>query len=136
MNLRLLILSSIFILLPGCAILDAYFMARYDTSEYYIITNIRVKSEIGQQYCTEQGHAKIVFDNLYEQSKVFLYFTENIPKNNDANELAKNLVELTTQGKKQYSGNETVSAGFCKLKLQQINRTSESIQKVIGSKAR
>lgn len=140
MNLRLLLLSSILVVLPGCAVYDklfnSYFMAGYDTNEYYIITKIRTHSEIGQQYCAEPGHAKVIFDKLYVDSKVFLNFTENIPRNDDAHGLAKNLVELAAQGKKQYAENETVSQGFCKLKLQQINRVSESIQKVTGSKAR
>jgi len=136
LKMRLLLASSILVLLPGCALIDAYLMARYDNNEYYIITNIRTESEIGQQYCGDQAKAKVIFDKLYAESKLFLNFTENIPRNQDAHNLAKNLVELTTQGKKQYADNETVSQGFCKLKLQQINRASESIQKVTGSKAR
>lgn len=139
-KIKLLLLSSILVLLPGCAVydklLDTYFMAGYDTNEYYIITKIRTESEIAQQYCADREKANHTFDKIYAESKVFFNFTENLPRNTNAHELAKNLMALVTQGKNQYVDNDTVSQGFCKLKLQQINRTAESIQKVTGSKAR
>jgi len=46
------------------------------------------------------------------------------------------LVELTKQGKEQYAKDSNVSEIFCKLKLQQISRSAEVAQKVIGKKPR
>lgn len=135
MNLKLLITSSVFVFLPGCALWDAYFMAGYDTNEYKIVTEIRTISEVSQEQCTNSDVSKQIFEGIYIKSVEFKNFTQYIPKNEDAHKLSNNMVELAKQGKDQYEKG-SVSAGFCKLKLQQINRTSEEIQKVIGSKPR
>lgn len=135
MNLRILLASSLFVFLPGCALIDAYFMAGYDTNEYKIINEIRTMSEVSQEECVNSDTSKQVFEGLYIKSVEFRNFTQYIPKNDDAHNLSSQMVELTKQGKEQYQKG-AVSTGFCKLKLQQINRTSEQIQKVIGSKPR
>lgn len=121
--------------LSGCALWDAYFMAGYDNQEYAIITNIRTNAELNAGLCVDQDKSKATFDYLHFKSVEFKNFTQHIPDNEDAYKLSEQMVELAKQGKDQYEkGN--VSAGFCKLKLQQINRTAETIQKVIGSKPR
>lgn len=138
-HLKLLIVSSAFIFLPGCAALitlyDSYFMAKYDTNEYRIITEIRTISEVSQEECVNSDVSKQIFEGIYIKSVEFRNFSQYIPKNKDANNLANSMVDLAKQGKEQYAKG-SVSAGFCKLKLQQINRTSEEIQRVIGSKPR
>jgi len=134
------ILLGSLLLLAGCSTLkdtyDAYMMAGYDTNEYFIISDIRTKSSLGAKFCEDRDIAEAVFDELYSQSVLFKNYTENIPRNKNAHDLSLKLFDLTSQAKKQYEDNDKVSAGFCKLKIQQINRSAESIQKVIGSKAR
>ena len=110
-------------------------MAGYDNQEYAIITNIRTNAELNVDLCTDQEKSKSNFNYLHFKSVEFKNFTQHIPDNQDAYKLSEQIVELAKEGKDQYEeGN--VSAGFCKLKLQQINRTAETIQKVIGSKPR
>jgi hypothetical protein len=134
-NLKLLIVSSALVFLPGCALIDAYFIAKYDTNEYKIITEIRTLSEVSENQCVNSDISKQIFEGIYIKSVEFKNYTQYIPKNKDAHGLASNMIELAKQGKEQYDKG-AVSVGFCKLKLQQINRTSEEIQKVIGSKPR
>lgn len=138
-RLKLLIVSSTLITLTGCSTLtnmwDAYWMAGYDTNEYALITKIRTHAELSNEICTDQEKAKNAFEYIHYKSVEFKNYTQYIPDNQDANKLSEQIVELSKQGKEQYSKGE-VSTGFCKLKLQQINRTSEQIQKVIGSKPR
>lgn len=139
-KLSLLIASSSLVLLTGCSTLtnlyEAYFMAGYDNNEYGLITNIRTVSEISVEHCDDQERSKVIFNNLHFKSVEFRNFTQHIPDNENANKLALDLVKLTEQGKDIYSKGTSVSAGFCKIKLQQINRSAEKIQQVIGSKAR
>lgn len=139
-SLKLILLSSTFLFLTGCSTLkdayDAYMMAGYDTNEYFIISEIRTRSDLAAKLCDNQEEAKQVFDELYAASLLFKNYTQNIPRNKNAHDLSLKLFDLSSQGKKQYDDNEKVSPGFCKLKLQQINRSAESIQKVIGSKLR
>ena len=135
-RLKLLIASSIVVFLPGCALWDAYFMANYDNIEYALTNKVRTLSELSVEECKDQDKSKSNFDGLYFVSVELRNFTQHIPDNVDANKLANNLVELSKQGREMYAKNTCVSEAFCKLKLQQINRTSEMAQKVIGAKPR
>jgi hypothetical protein len=133
-RLKLLIASSLFVVLPGCALWDAYFMAGYDNQEYALINNIRTNAELNVGMCDNYEASKTTFNYLYSKGLEVKNFTQYIPDNTDAHKLAGNIYELTKQGKDAYLG--PVSSTFCKLKLQQIVRASETAQKVIGSKPR
>lgn len=138
-SLKLLAVSSIFLLLPGCAVVaklyDAYFMAKYDSVEYALVNKIRSIAELGVEDCKEHSKSKDNFEGMYFIAVELRNFTQYIPNNPDANKLANNLVDLTKQGRDMYlKGN--VSEGFCKMKLQQISKTSETAQKAIGAKPR
>jgi hypothetical protein len=133
-RLKLLIASSLFVVLPGCALWDAYFMAGYDNQEYALINNIRTNAELNVGMCDNYEASKTTFNYLYSKGLEVKNFTQYIPDNTDAHKLAGNIYELTKQGKDAYLG--PVSPTFCKLKLQQIVRASETAQKAIGSKPR
>jgi hypothetical protein len=132
------LLLSIFLAttLSSCALYDAYMMAGYDTNEYSLTNKVRTLSELAVEDCKDHGKSKINFDGLYFISVELKNFAQYIPDNPDAYKLAGNLVELTKQGREQYVKNPSVSEGFCRIKLQQINRSAEAAQKVIGSKPR
>jgi hypothetical protein len=135
-RLKLLIVSSLVVALPGCALWDAYFMAGYDTTEYSLVNQIRTNAEVNVGMCTDQEASKKNFDYLYLKGTELKNFTQYIPNNQDANRLANNIYELTKQGKEAYHNDKVVSATFCKLKLQQVVRATETAQKAIGSKPR
>lgn len=126
--------------LSGCAVgykvYDAFFMAKYDNIEYALTNKIRTLSELAVEDCKDQIKSKDNFEGLYFIAVELRNFTQYIPDNPDANKLAGNLVELTKQGREQYVKSPSVSEGFCKIKLQQINRSAEVAQKVIGNKPR
>lgn len=134
--LKIALVSSIVTFLPGCALLDAYFMAKYDTNEYNLITEIRTIAETQTKACDDAQEGAFVFDLLVYKSTQVANFTQYIPDNEDAHKLAKNVVEIAKQGKEAYEKNDNVSSTFCKLKLKQIQRTAEMSQKVYGSKPR
>lgn len=139
-HLKLLILSSAVVTLTGCSTLtqlyDAYFMAGYDNEEYSLITKIRTHSQVQLNVCDDQKKAKESFEYIYYKSVELSNFTQYIPDNQDAYNLSKDMVKLSEQAKEMYNAGKDVSPGFCKLKMQQINRSAETIQKVIGSKPR
>jgi len=126
--------------LSGCAIgykvYDAFFMAKYDNIEYALTNKIRTLSELAVEDCKDQNKSKDNFEGLYFIAVEMRNFSENIPRNVDTAKLAGNLVELSKQGREMYVKNSNVSEGFCKLKLQQINRSAETTQKVMGKKPR
>lgn len=122
--------------LSGCALIDAYLMAGYDTTEYALVNRIKTQAELAVDDCKDSVKSKQNADNLYVTAVELKNFATNIPRNEDTAKLAGNLVELTKQGKEQYVKNPNVSETFCKLKLQQIGRSAEVAQKVIGKKPR
>jgi len=135
-RLKLLIASSILVFLPGCALWDAYFMAKYDSLEYGLTSKIRTLSELAAEDCKNQESSRENFEGIYFISVELRNFTQYIPNNVDANKLANNLVELSKQGREMYGKATSVSEAFCRVKLQQISRSAEAAQKVIGSKPR
>jgi hypothetical protein len=135
-RLKLLILSSIVVVLPGCAVWDAYFMAGYDNVEYALVNKVRTFSELAVEECDNEERTKANVARIHGYAVELKNFTQYIPDNEDANKLGNNLFQLTSQTRDHYAKNTNVSQSFCKLKLQQINRNAETIQKVIGSKPR
>lgn len=135
-KLKLLLISSLFVTLSGCAAWDAYFMAGYDNNEYGLVNKVRTLSEVAIEDCGDQDKTKMNVSKIYSYSVELRNFTQYIPDNVDANKLSVNLVELSKQLKDHYAKNSNVSEAFCKLKLQQIGRSTEAAQKVIGRKPR
>jgi len=136
MNLKLLIASSSVVLLSGCALIDAYFQARYDNIEYALTNKIRTISEVSVENCKEQEISKYNFDQLYFVSIELNNYAQYTPRNESAYKITNNLLELSKQGRDAYVKSNNVSETFCKLKLQQINRSAEKAQEVIGRKPR
>ena len=133
---KLIAVALITTSLSGCALFDAYFMAVYDTTEYALVNKIKTKAELSVEDCKDQKVSKQNMNDLYFIAVEMRNFSENIPRNVDTAKLAGNLVELTKQGKDLYAKDSNVSETFCKLKLQQIGRSAEVAQKVIGKKPR
>jgi len=134
--MKKIILALALLPLSGCALIDAYLMAKYDTTEYSLVNKIKTKSELSIDDCKDVKKSKENADVLYFTAIELRNFSTNIPRNEDTTKLAGNLVELTKQGREQYAKDSNVSETFCKLKLQQIGRSAEVAQKVIGKKPR
>ena len=134
--MKIVIALALVSTLSGCALLDAYFMAGYDTNEYALVNKIKTKADLSVDDCKDQVKSKQNADDLYFVAVEMRNFSQNIPRNVDTTKLAGNLVELTKQGKEMYAKGSPVSETFCKLKLQQISRSAEVAQKVIGKKPR
>ncbi len=49
--MKKLIPLAFVVLLSGCTLLDAYFMAKYDTNEYFIVNDIKTKAQVAEENC-------------------------------------------------------------------------------------
>jgi len=133
---KLIAVAIISTSLSGCALWDAYMMAGYDTTEYALVNRIKTQADLYAEDCKDSNKSKQNLDSLYFTTIELKNFATNIPRNEDTAKLAGNLVELAKQGKELYVKSPNVSETFCKLKLQQIGRSAEVAQKVIGKKPR
>ena len=122
--------------LNGCALYDAYFMAKFDTNEYALINSVKTKSYVAQAECNDRAKTLINVNELYVKTYEFRNFTYHIPHNEDATKMSEKLLKLSMDTKDYYAKNEKVSEFFCKAKYQQIFKSADEIQSVLGRKPR
>lgn len=121
--------------LSGCAVWDAYFMAKFDVNEYQYITRIRTHSQIGAPKCgTPEVTEHVRY--IYTVAQEYKNYAEMIPRNENSFQLASTLTQITDEFYKRYQGEKPPGAVYCKAKFAAIERSSENIQKVIGAKPR
>jgi len=124
------------VLLSGCTLLDAYFMAKYDTTEYALVNEIKTKAQVAEENCGNHILVVTQVNELYIKSLEFKNFTLHIPRNKDADNMSTKLLTLTKDTRDYFNKAEKISPIFCKAKLQQIIKSADTIQHVIGSKPR
>ena len=131
------ILIVIFVFsLSGCALLDAYFMAKYDTNEYFIVNDIKTKAQVAEENCSNSTLVVTQVNELYIKSLEFKNFTMHIPRNKDTDNMSTKLLTLTKDTKDYFNKAEKISPIFCKAKLQQVIKSADTIQHILGSKPR
>jgi len=135
-QLKRIFFISLVVLLSGCALVDSYFMAKYDTNEYAAITSIRSQAEVAAEACADKKKVEAHIDEIYKSSVFFKNFAQLRARNDDTATIAYNIYLLSDQLKKHYEKNDTVSVPYCKLKLQQVEKGAITAQKAIGAKPR
>jgi hypothetical protein len=131
---RLLLVCVIFAL-SGCAVIDAYFMAKYDTNEYALINDIKTKAQVAEENCANNLLVTTQVNELYIKSLEFKNFAAHIPRNEDSVKLSNKLLILTKDAKDQFN-KSAVSNFYCKAKLEQIVKSADTMQQAIGKKPR
>jgi len=131
---RLLLVCAIFAL-SGCAVIDAYFMAKYDTNEYALINDIKTKAQVAEENCSNNLLVTTQVNELYIKSLEFKNFATHIPRNEDSIKLSNKLLILTKDAKDQFN-KSAISNFYCKAKLEQIVKSADTIQQAIGKKPR
>ena len=122
--------------LSGCALFDAYFMAKYDTNEYFIVNDIKTKAQVAEENCGNHILVVTQVNELYIKALEFKNFTTHIPRNKDTDNMSTKLLTLTKDTKDYFNKAEKISPIFCKAKLQQVVKSADTIQQVLGSKPR
>ena len=122
--------------LSGCALFDAYFMAKYDTNEYFIVNDIKTKAQVAEENCGNHILVVTQVNELYIKALEFKNFTTHIPRNKDTDNMSTKLLILTKDTKDYFNKAEKISPIFCKAKLQQVVKSADTIQHVLGSKPR
>jgi hypothetical protein len=134
--MKKLIPLAFVVLLSGCTLFDAYFMAKYDTNEYFIVNDIKTKAQVAEENCGNQLLVITQVNDLYIKTLEFKNFTSHIPRNKDTDNMSTKLLTLTKDTRDYFNKAEKISPIFCKAKLQQIVKSADTIQHVLGSKPR
>jgi sugar diacid utilization regulator len=109
---------------------------KYDPNEYLLITEIKTVAQVSSDQCSSYDSALKVADTLSLKAITFVNYTEHLPHNDPAKKAAKELNDMIADMRKQYKDNPNVSTGYCKIKLANITKSSETIQRTIGAKPR
>jgi hypothetical protein len=131
---KLLIILAVYSL-SGCALLDAYFMAKFDNNEYMLINKIRTEANLGAAKC---GKPEVVseVDSIWRTTVEFRNYTQSIPHNEEATKMGNELAEIVKGLSDRYHGTDPVSIMYCTTKFSSIERNAVNIQNVIGKKPR
>jgi hypothetical protein len=124
------------VLLGGCTVFDAYFMSKYDNNEYFIVNDIKTKAQVAEENCGNHILVITQVNELYIKALEFKNFTTHIPRNKDADNMSTKLLTLTKDTRDYFNKAEKISPIFCKAKLQQVVKSADTIQHVLGSKPR
>jgi len=116
--------------LSGCALFDAYFMAKYDTNEYFIVNDIKTKAQVAEENCGNHILVVTQVNELYIKALEFKNFTTHIPRNKDTDNMSTKLLTLTKDTRDYFNKAEKISPIFCKAKLQQVVKSADTIQHV------
>ena len=135
--MKKLILLSLIVTLTGCAsfadLKEAYLM-KYDSNEYYQISDIRTGAYYAKQNCSNHDESKQQADIISKKTLSFKNFVEHLPNNSKVITASVNLNGIAQGLKDQYQKNDKVSAVFCKIKFESIETSAETMQKTIGAK--
>jgi hypothetical protein len=129
---KILIVALLF--LSGCStLMDAYLM-KYDTNEYQQISDIRSSAYYGKLSCDNIDESKDSAISIAKKTLVFKQFVQYIPHNDKVINSSIELDKMAQGLKDQYEKSNKVSAVFCKLKFDAIEKSAEIMQKNIGAK--
>ena len=123
------------VLLNGCALWDAYFMAPYDANEYMLITEIRTNAAIYREQCANPVMAPQNAQAMANRTLLYERYEEHIPRNENGIKAARALNEIA-QGLNTAYGKGAVSPTFCRLKYNNIEHSAELIQRVTAGRPR
>tara|TARA_Y100001938_G_scaffold142076_1_gene212770 strand:- start:325 stop:732 length:408 start_codon:yes stop_codon:yes gene_type:complete len=127
---------SVSFLLSSCAVLDTLKLSKFDQNEYRSVVDLRSFAQTVVPYCDEEFFDYDYVLQLNYFSLNMFNYVQFLPNNDDTIEMVRALHELVQQFKAKYDTEEFVSHNYCRLKLQQIERSARKIQKAIGGKNR
>lgn len=133
--MKKLLLVAMLASLSGCSLLTAYRMAHFDNNEYMLINGIHTQASVAVSKCGTFEVTGAV-DSIYFSSLELKNYSASIPHNEATIKMTDELVVITKELSDRYYGTEEVSATYCKLKFNLIEKNAITMQKVIGSKPR
>lgn len=130
-----ILIALLFLTLTGCAIVDAYRMARFDNNEYMLINTIRTQANLGAAKCGTPEVVSVV-DNIWFKTIELRNYAESIPNNKETIKMSQELAEIVKGLSLRYHSEQEVSLNYCTIKFASIEKNAVTIQNVVGAKPR
>jgi hypothetical protein len=122
--------------LGGCAAVDAYLMAKYDPVEYDYMVKIKTLSDLSVSTCNDFAASKKNADEMYFLNKSLVNFATHIPREQNVQKMAEELLNITQGMSERYKANTSVSQLYCEMKFKSVSSSVESMLIVTGKKPR
>jgi hypothetical protein len=133
---KLLIIIGLSILLPGCALVDAYLMTKYDPNEYKLISEIRTDAMLAKKDCKDAQKSTYNAVAIANKTQLFEIYSENVPRNTNVIIAGKELNEIAQTLALRYNPFNAPSETYCKLKFESIEHNATTMQHTIGARPR
>jgi hypothetical protein len=134
--MKKLLLIALVTLLPGCAVWDAFFMTKYDPSEYKVIAEIRTEARQYKADCDNPVQARANAVHMANKTEFFMLFSEQVPNNVNVIAASKELNAIAQGLADSYKKEKQPSAGFCKIKYGSLESNATTMQTIIGKRPR
>jgi hypothetical protein len=122
--------------LSGCTLIDAYFMAKYDTTEHDLVNKVSVYSALSKPFCADTNKMKEYSFVLYGYSSELKNFSKHLPRNEMTVKMTDELHIMVEELNNKYTTSDKVNKTYCELKLQSISESANDIQKAIAKRPR
>lgn len=134
--MRILLVGVLLLGLNGCAMIDAYFMAHFDSNEYLLVDEIKSLAEVSPASCSDRDKMNSIVGNLYLTATKLKNYSIYIPRNEKTIPLTESLYDEVYKLQTRYQNPDKISVVYCKMKLNIIEKSADTIQEVVGSKPR
>ena len=134
--MRSLLISILLLGLSGCAMVDAYFMAGFDSNEYLLVDEIKSVAEVSPTFCEDRNRMNDIVNNMYLTATKLKNYSAFIPRNEKTIPLTESLYDEVYKLNTRYQNPDKIGKAYCKMKLNIIEKSAETIQEVVGSKPR
>jgi hypothetical protein len=134
--MKKLLLIPLVLLLNGCVLLDSYLMARFDSSEYRIISEIRTDAAIYKKDCNDPLLSRPNAQALSKKTQLFVNYSEHVPRNNNVIKAGQQLHDIAQGLAISYQKPTPPSAAFCRIKFETVETNAITMQRIIGNRPR
>jgi hypothetical protein len=126
----------VFLLISGCASINdgmEAFLMKYDNNQYKIITEIRAMSTVAKNNCSDVMQSKNSSIDISLKTLTLMNYAEHKPHNTTIQKSSIELNDMAQDLSDKYKVG-AVSPVFCKIKFQNIEQATNTMQQIEGSK--
>lgn len=132
MKTLLIALSLLF--LSGCAVIDRFNIAPFDSNEYALVNSLRSTSIQVKPNCSNISREEV--NQLYNIALNMKNYSQYLPRNDQTIKPVNATYQMVYELKTRYNKENKLNKTYCELKMQSIIDATELTQRAIGKRPR
>lgn len=126
-----LLIIIFLMLLVGCSM----FPSKFDSQEHARIVNVHFVS-LNDSVCSNREQAAQVSNTMYQDAYWAYVYGSSLPDNGPMSRMSADLMSMTKELRDRYQRSESVSQFYCKSKLENIRRATDTMIKASARRPR